>query len=62
MAHIEIVDFLCDGCGNCVDSCPLTGIYMEGGIAHIREGYCDACGLCISECNKNAIIFVEDDE
>ena len=62
MAHIEVVDFLCDGCGNCEDTCPVMGMYMEGGIAHVDETNCDACGLCIPGCNRDAIKFVEDDE
>ncbi len=50
---------LCDGCGECVDSCPADAISMgevEGKrVAVINEGVCKGCGLCIAKCHTDAL-------
>ena len=50
---------LCDGCGECVDSCPVSAIGMEGvrgrRLAVINEGICKGCGLCIASCHSDAL-------
>lgn len=45
----------CVGCGNCIDSCPMDAIIIEGGKAKIQSDKCCDCGKCISACPHNAI-------
>ena len=45
---------LCDGCGLCVDKCPVDAIKVAG-VAEINVAVCKGCGACISSCPRNAI-------
>lgn len=44
----------CDSCGQCVSSCPLDVILLEGGRYVIGIG-CNQCGVCASVCPRGAI-------
>lgn len=44
----------CDGCGVCVDACPIDAISVNGN-AKINEAICQGCGCCLSSCEKEAI-------
>ncbi len=44
----------CQGCGNCMFSCPFDLIDLVEQKAHIREG-CNLCGACLDACNYAAI-------
>jgi uncharacterized protein len=46
---------LCDGCAECVESCPTTAIQIVDGKAAIDEDACSDCGACESECPTGAI-------
>ena len=53
----------CDGCGLCVDACPVDAIKVMGK-AEINVAICKGCGSCISSCPRNAIdlkIFSNDE-
>jgi ferredoxin len=51
-----IVDLsLCDGCANCVESCPMAAILIVDGKASVDEDACSDCGACESECPTGAI-------
>jgi len=56
---IEQIDLeLCNGCGICVNSCPMDVIRMdeEGKKAIIKYPEdCMLCGLCEEDCSENAI-------
>lgn len=45
---------LCDGCGECVNSCPVNAIKVTN-IAEINTAACKGCGACISACPKDAL-------
>ena len=45
----------CTGCGECVDSCPLDAIEMDGDVAKVDEDTCSDCGACVDVCPVEAI-------
>jgi ferredoxin len=49
-----INDLLCDGCGVCVDECPIGAIELND-VAHVDVDLCDDCGMCITACPNDAI-------
>jgi heterodisulfide reductase subunit A2 len=58
--QVAIVDpAACDGCGECVGSCPFGAIEMTGGdgrvAATIAAAGCKGCGACTPVCPRNAI-------
>lgn len=44
----------CDGCGECIEHCPVDAIKMNGK-AKINIPICKGCGGCISSCPRDAI-------
>ncbi len=53
---IEIDEDLCDGCGDCVRSCPEGAIQLVDGKARlVADDYCDGLGACVGECPQGAI-------
>ena len=46
---------LCDGCGDCRESCFFEAITVEDDLARIEAERCDGCGLCVSICPLRAI-------
>ncbi|MDY0296216.1 MAG: FAD-dependent oxidoreductase [Acidobacteriota bacterium] len=46
---------LCDGCGLCVDKCPVHAISLDGRRAVINEALCKGCGSCIGACPRDAL-------
>ncbi|AAB90887.1 ferredoxin (fdx-3) [Archaeoglobus fulgidus DSM 4304] len=45
---------LCDGCGTCVDECPVGAIELND-YAHVDEEICTECGACVDVCPTEAI-------
>jgi len=45
----------CNGCGDCVDSCPLDAIEMKDDKAVIDEDTCGDCGACVDVCPTESI-------
>jgi NAD-dependent dihydropyrimidine dehydrogenase PreA subunit len=48
----------CDGCGSCIDVCPVDAIRIENEKAIITDECLD-CGACIPECPNEAISLPE---
>jgi len=45
----------CDGCGDCLGSCPYDAIEVAAGVAAISVTACKGCGGCVPVCPRNAI-------
>ena len=59
MAVVVIKD-MCNGCEECLDSCPYDAIEMVDGLAFINEA-CTLCMACLESCPVEAIISEEKD-
>ena len=46
---------ICNGCGNCLGSCPVGAISMHSGDAFIDPELCTGCGICVNYCPRGAI-------
>ena len=59
--YIKIDQDLCDGCGICVEGCPVEALKVDGlQITHDLQK-CKSCGRCVAVCPKNAVsVEVED--
>ena len=57
MAH-EILQELCNKCGECYKECPIDAIIEDEGVYTIVEDECVDCGKCAAECKENAIFGV----
>jgi len=57
---IQINEELCNGCGQCIPSCPEGALQIiEGKARLISDLFCDGLGACIGECPLGAIEIVE---
>jgi len=45
----------CNGCGECVQICPVEAIQVSQGKARINEIVCNGCGACIPACPTHAL-------
>jgi len=45
----------CNGCGTCLDLCPVHAVSLDRGRAAVQEDRCLGCGLCASACPQSAI-------
>lgn len=50
----------CEGCGTCIDKCPMHAIRLRDGKAVILEERCIDCGECIRTCPTKAKTAVTD--
>jgi NAD-dependent dihydropyrimidine dehydrogenase PreA subunit len=56
---IQIDSRLCDGCGSCVDTCPVGAISLKDQRAAVAEDLCTECGVCVGVCPQGAILLVD---
>jgi Fe-S-cluster-containing hydrogenase component 2 len=57
---IEINEDKCDGCEECIITCPEGAIQMVNGKAKlVKDFYCDGLGACIGNCPQGAITVIE---
>jgi NAD-dependent dihydropyrimidine dehydrogenase PreA subunit len=45
----------CDGCGECVQACPLDAIKIENEKAVVDPDVCSDCGACVDVCPTQSI-------
>jgi NAD-dependent dihydropyrimidine dehydrogenase PreA subunit len=58
MAVESIDPALCNGCGNCVKSCPMDVFRLDKDCKKARIQYpedCMLCGWCLMDCPQDAI-------
>ncbi len=56
--YITLDQELCTGCGDCVSSCHMDAISINGdGISETNLGYCIGCGVCVPKCPEKARIL-----
>jgi ferredoxin len=51
----QVNNYLCIGCGNCIEKCPMKATNLFEFIAVIDKDRCIGCGVCVSQCPENAI-------
>lgn len=51
----------CQGCVNCIKSCPTEAIRVVDGEINIAKELCIDCGECLRSCRRNALGVAEDD-
>jgi NAD-dependent dihydropyrimidine dehydrogenase PreA subunit len=57
---IEIDETRCDGCGLCVDFCPVKVFSKESRDVKATQGEaCYACDTCVDLCPKGAIKIIK---
>jgi len=57
---IKIDENLCNGCGDCIQSCHEGALQIVNGKARIiSDTYCDGLGACIGTCPQGAITLEE---
>ncbi len=63
---IRIDEELCDGCGNCIPSCPEQALQIvdtpKGKKARlVKELFCDGLGACLGSCPTGALTIEEEE-
>lgn len=57
---IQIDEEKCDGCGQCLPSCPEGALQIVAGKARlVRASYCDGLGACLGGCPNGALQVLE---
>lgn len=60
MAVPKIDKSKCNGCGECVDACPMEVIEMKDEKAVVaKPDDCTECGTCVEVCEPQAITLPE---
>ena len=55
-SYLAVVDEdECNGCGTCVEKCPIEAPFLVDDIAIINSEKCIGCGVCVHHCPQQAI-------
>ena len=47
----------CNGCGTCIESCPVSAMFIQDQRAFIDKNLCIACNNCLAHCAESSIRF-----
>jgi electron transfer flavoprotein alpha subunit len=45
----------CNGCGDCVDGCPMEALKVENEKITVNDKECSDCGACVDTCEKGVL-------
>ncbi len=48
----------CEGCGLCVERCPMGALQVVDGVVDQEPGRCIGCGLCVTSCSSGSLSMV----
>ncbi|MBE3575642.1 MAG: 4Fe-4S binding protein [Firmicutes bacterium] len=54
----QVLEALCQGCGNCARACPRQAIAVVAKKARVQSTLCDGCETCLDHCLNGALTFV----
>ena len=63
LIRIELDEDKCEGCGICVEKCPVEMYVLKDGksiIVRNPQEDCELCRMCESECPQEAIRVIEE--
>jgi ferredoxin len=47
----------CKGCGDCVDACPVSAIFLKNDTVFIDQELCEGCQACVDACPQGALVY-----
>ena len=53
--YAQVNPEMCQGCGTCVERCPMEAVRMEDAVSSIDLSRCIGCGLCVPTCPESAM-------
>ncbi|TFF99314.1 MAG: 4Fe-4S dicluster domain-containing protein [Promethearchaeota archaeon] len=51
----EVDESKCEGCGTCIEKCPIEALSLIEGKSYLDENKCIGCGVCVQQCPEGAI-------
>ncbi|MBN1614493.1 MAG: 4Fe-4S binding protein [Deltaproteobacteria bacterium] len=55
---VQVDQESCQGCGTCVERCPMEALSLKDDMAERDSGRCIGCGLCVSVCPTESLEMV----
>jgi formate hydrogenlyase subunit 6/NADH:ubiquinone oxidoreductase subunit I len=56
--RVSIKNEACQGCGTCLNRCPMDALRLDEGKVASHDGRCIGCGLCVSTCPSHSLSLV----
>jgi NAD-dependent dihydropyrimidine dehydrogenase PreA subunit len=57
---LEVDSKACNGCGLCVEMCPLDVLWLDASVPYMRyRDDCWYCGICVAVCPRKAIVMTD---
>jgi len=59
---VELDESKCEGCGTCIEKCPIEAVSLINGISHTDEKKCIGCGVCVHHCPNKARTLIQTEQ